>query len=773
MDNAYENFIPKILIVRVVNVDEYKDTNIKQSYNKKTGKSTFTVTPKFNVNNQKRSLHTTTSIKPSLVTKAVKRATIAPFKVNENAKLKPFSTLDIETINHNNKEYPVAISLAVGYQSKPKPEIYFLSIDKQRLKYNEGILDTASLESEVLKMWKALSRLLSSIANELVKGVEVDEKGRLKEKPILYTYAHNMGAFDGYYIFKYFTNFFDNKNINTIIDKQNKFITITFVVKVTGIQIRFLDSYRLFPVSLDSLYKVFLEEVKFMKYDKDKFHNISLFHTKDTFNLFKEYSIQDSKSLWEALLQAQAQYWDDYTVDITSIVSASSLAFKIFRTKYLKQSIQIPLPEEDRYVRESYFGGATDVYKAFGKLLHYIDVNSLYPFAILHRIPFNIKGFIKDMSNVDLNKFFGFVKVEVTCPDTVTRPILPVKHQGKTIYPRGKWVGTYFSEEIKAVLSKDLGYEFKLISGYEFTYKYLFKNYVKDIYKIKQYSIGPERFIAKLLLNTLYGTFGRRQDTTEVIIINNNEEKLYLTTHIILNSIPLDNDRSALIIQNNIQLDVLLKLNATFETDYQTPHVSVNSNIAIASAVTSYARIHMMDIKLHESCYYTDTESAFFDDLEPFKHLLGDELGMFKDELNGSVIEEAEFVGIKQYGYWYYDKEGNKVEKSVFAGVTRDSLSFESIQKIQKGEVLKLEAPDRFFRSLQALNISIRALDLEIRKNNPKLLHDNFYYPNVINNEIRDTNKEISLLKLGHLINKNLRARIKKLKMKIEKKNTN
>lgn len=64
---------------------------------------------------------------------------------------------------------------------------------------------------------------------------------------------------------------------------------------------------------------------------------------------------------------------------------------------------------------------------------------------MLNKIPFEIKNFIKDMSNMNLNNFFGFVKVEVTCPNSVARPILPVKFQGKTIFPRGKWTATYFS----------------------------------------------------------------------------------------------------------------------------------------------------------------------------------------------------------------------------------------------------------------------------------------------------------------------------------------
>ena len=43
-----------------------------------------------------------------------------------------------------------------------------------------------------------------------------------------------------------------------------------------------------------------------------------------------------------------------------------------------------------------------------------------------------------------------------------------VKYKGKTIYPTGKWNGTYFSEEIKAVLALNLGYKFKIIKGHRF-----------------------------------------------------------------------------------------------------------------------------------------------------------------------------------------------------------------------------------------------------------------------------------------------------------------
>lgn len=52
----------------------------------------------------------------------------------------------------------------------------------------------------------------------------------------------------------------------------------------------------------------------------------------------------------------------------------------------------------------------------------------------------------------DLKSFFGFCRVKVVLPKGVERPLLPVRsvHKGKTIFPTGQWIGTYFSEELKA-----------------------------------------------------------------------------------------------------------------------------------------------------------------------------------------------------------------------------------------------------------------------------------------------------------------------------------
>ena len=61
------------------------------------------------------------------------------------------------------------------------------------------------------------------------------------------------------------------------------------------------------------------------------------------------------------------------------------MAMKIYRTNFMDIPIPILNSIEDRFVRNSYYGGATDIYKAIVECLHYIDVNSLYPYAMRPR----------------------------------------------------------------------------------------------------------------------------------------------------------------------------------------------------------------------------------------------------------------------------------------------------------------------------------------------------------------------------------------------------
>ena len=133
----------------------------------------------------------------------------------------------------------------------------------------------------------------------------------------------------------------------------------------------------------------------------------------------------------------------------------------------------------DGIVRDSYRGGATEVYKCSGNNLYYYDVNSLYPTAMLNDMPYKFLGYRQDFV---LSSFFGFVDATICVPDEVFNPFLPVKDvkTGNVIYPYGSFRGIYFSEELK--VAEAHGYFVKINGGYEFTRKKLFEEYVEHFY---------------------------------------------------------------------------------------------------------------------------------------------------------------------------------------------------------------------------------------------------------------------------------------------------
>ena len=66
---------------------------------------------------------------------------------------------------------------------------------------------------------------------------------------------------------------------------------------------------------------------------------------------------------------------------------------------------------------------------------------------MLKPMPFNLIASYngENCKNINLNTFFGFLHLDIECPDSISKPILPFKYKGKTIFPRGIWTSTYFS----------------------------------------------------------------------------------------------------------------------------------------------------------------------------------------------------------------------------------------------------------------------------------------------------------------------------------------
>lgn len=117
----------------------------------------------------------------------------------------------------------------------------------------------------------------------------------------------------------------------------------------------------------------------------------------------------------------------------------------------------------------------------------------------------------------------------------------------------------------------------------------------------------------------------------------------------------------------------------------------------------------------------------------------GPEIGMFKDELNGKLIKEALFLGIKQYGYTINDN-GVVKNYSVFAGVPRNSIPFKDMYRLAKGEIIQSDGQLRFYKSFHNLTIKTNVVSIKIKQNNFKNLSNNKYLPlniNLIDNNYR------------------------------------
>ena len=593
--------------------------------------------------------------------------------------------------------------------------------------------------------------------NILVNGLWKDYIDYVLSHPKYFktVFAHNLGSFDGIFLYRGLLKNLDIKDIGSIIDDKNNFISITYKPKSKGntpphltsdIRITWKDSYRIFPVSLDDLCKTFGTIGKTEKYNP-VFNDISVFSNKLLLDEFIKYSLQDAKALYEVFLKAQKYYLGNYKVDITTIFSTSTLSLKIFRTNFLNTNIPTMKRNEDSFIRESYFGGATDFYKKYGENLFYYDVNSLYSYVMLNPMPLNLIKKHDSMKNINFDKFFGFIECIVTAPKDMKIGILPVRDEGKTVFPLGTWKGTYFSEEIRECMKH--GYKFKYVKGYEYSKYSLFNEYVNHFYDIKKNSTGSDRFIAKLNLNTLYGYFGRKLDLIETVNIHIDELERYSITRVIKNIMQIDENYVTLLLNSNINTKIMSVINQDIGLlEHKSNNFSfIKSNVAIASAVTAYARIHMIPFKLNGDVYYTDTDSIITATKLDNRYL-GEEIGLMKDELDGLLIKEAYFLGIKQYGYWYLDRQGNRIEKSVFSGVERDSLSFKEIVELSQGKTINKSINNRFFRSFKDLEVRIKPSVINICIKSTKVLQDNNYLPlRISGNNLNKDNFFKTLLK--------------------------
>jgi len=118
---------------------------------------------------------------------------------------------------------------------------------------------------------------------------------------------------------------------------------------------------------------------------------------------------------------------------------------------------------------------------------------------------------------------------------------------------------------------------------------------------------NPLNLIAKLLLNSLYGRFGMIDSFPNIDIMDVSDfikfEELFSDD--IIDFVQLDNKIMVIYRSNQKNINTLLD-------GHKESH---NVSIAIASAITAYARIHMSQFKNNSdyNLFYSDTDSIYID----------------------------------------------------------------------------------------------------------------------------------------------------------------
>ncbi|KAL3646554.1 hypothetical protein CASFOL_009521 [Castilleja foliolosa] len=357
---------------------------------------------------------------------------------------RPFIVADIETILMNNVHVPYAAGFLVV---NPGENLRSIPSDSIKTYFSENHIPF------YLTFEDRSDRMLFDFLSNLE--YQVQENPRLRT-----VYFHNFSRFDGILILKYYALRGDKYKLKTLL-RNHKLYELKIYL-CDKLLLRFRDSCTLLPSSLDSLGRTLCPELGSKGSIPHADLNVSnlSFHTENLINYLR----QDILLLGGVMLKAQEV---NYHIDIEDVMTLSSLSLKIFRQNYLDDStfpIHIPTQNQDTFIRRGYYGGHADVYKPYGENLYYYDVNSLYPYIMKsYPMPCGIPVWRNNLESVELDSLFGFIEAYV-------------------VFPTGKFIGVFYSEELKFACS--LGYQIIPLRGYLFEKKSSpFESFISHLYE--------------------------------------------------------------------------------------------------------------------------------------------------------------------------------------------------------------------------------------------------------------------------------------------------
>lgn len=403
-------------------------------------------------------------------------------------------------------------------------------------------------------------------------------------------------------------------DLNNIFDKNDNLLRMysgnRLIYAKYNERVLFMDSANHIDGSLD----VISRELKSKKIEVKDFENVSL-------KLLKEHCKADCEIEFE-LMNTLQDFYNSYNVSLR--LTRASNALQIFVKNFYDDTIIHGITENDLLsIALAFYGGRTEVFnKSKFEHVNKYDINSMYPY-VMQKNYFPLPYVYNDASDFS-DKVFSIINAKIICPK-MEYPILPIRFNGRLIFPTGNFSGLWTNNEL--IYALENGYKIEKINSItEFPiYDMVFAEYVKHFYSKKEKETGIYREFYKKMLNSLYGKFSEKREP----IILKNEKFL--------------NEKDLKHLLNIIDGVAYISWNAGY---------SKHSNMIWSIWTTSYARILLHEYLQKYNAIYCDTDSIFT--LAKINENIGTKIGQWKFEGN----ETAQFLSPKMYyfGEDYYCK---------------------------------------------------------------------------------------------------------------------
>lgn len=346
--------------------------------------------------------------------------------------------------------------------------------------------------------------------------------------------------------------------------------------------------------------------------------------------------------------------------------SISAFSHKVFFKFYAKGEIHKKLKIEIySYIKNSFFGGRCEIFgnPLKDELVHYFDYSGMYGQCMLEKFPLGNASIEFGAKIIDKPGFY-YIKFY----QDLEFPILPTKIGNKLMFINGDLEGLYWFEEINLFLKYN-GVINEIV--YSLLYEksdYIFKSFVED-FNLIRHKGGYKKVLGKLIINSLYGSFGLKEDETFTKLIYSEKEFLDILENLNTKSfLKTNNCYLVEIIKDKQSQRLINKQDRNWNSEFS------ERNVGYASIITSKARIKlykalMCTIEYGGRLLYTDTDSIF----AAFKKANSNIGEIIWEEL----YEDACFILPK-----FYMLKKNKNEIIKIKGVENYNLSYDEIKNI-------------------------------------------------------------------------------------------